>query len=501
MRNYCEVITAAAAIALSVAVALGSLGPDLLGVHGAWLRTGTLVIAVLLTSGAAAWLLARWYRALEQIRGYLNRLADTDLLEADPESVAVPPALYNPMWRGTLERLRDRWTQALERLRAAQRERSALEVRSRQSVAETQRLRRIVAQVPEPILVVNQFDEVLLANDAAQNLLWDGQTALETRILSQLENCQCLVDLLHDTRRRASPGTRIEEIELADPQGGVRIYRAAAQRLQSGDSSGDSDSGVVLVLRDVTDELAQRKRYAEFASSVSHEMKTPLAGIKAYVELLADGEVENDESREEFLEVINTQVDRLQRLIDNMLNLARIEAGVVKVNKDHWSLNDVLGEAACVVQPAAERKSIELSTELSPMYLGVYVDRDTMLQAVINLLSNAVKYTPAGGRVILRSRLEGDAVTFDVEDTGVGLSETDCRRVFEKFYRVRKDRDMAAGTGLGLSLVKHIVEDIHGGSVSVTSTLGEGSTFHVSLPLSRSAAPAAARSGLQETLS
>jgi two-component system phosphate regulon sensor histidine kinase PhoR len=145
----------------------------------------------------------------------------------------------------------------------------------------------------------------------------------------------------------------------------------------------------------------------------------------------------------------------------------------------------LLEEAARVVQHAAEAKQIKLVTELSPLYLGVLADRDMLLQAAINLLSNAVKYTPAGGRVVLRSRTADDQVIFEVEDTGVGLSPDDCHRVFEKFYRVNKDKNMAAGTGLGLPLAKHIVEDVHGGSLTLRSKLGVGSTFTVSLPHAR----------------
>ena len=211
-------------------------------------------------------------------------------------------------------------------------------------------------------------------------------------------------------------------------------------------------------------------------------MKTPLAGIKAYVELLADGDAEDEQTREEFLNVINGQADRLQRLIDNLLNLARIEAGVVEVNKKPQSLNEVLEEALGVVQPVAEEKEIRIANDLSPMYLGVLIDRDMLLQAAINLLSNAVKYTPQGGQVTVRSRSRGDRTEFEVEDNGVGLSEEDCRRVFDKFYRVKIHSGMARGTGLGLPLAKHIVEDVHGGELTVQSTLGAGSTFRVNLP-------------------
>ena len=115
------------------------------------------------------------------------------------------------------------------------------------------------------------------------------------------------------------------------------------------------------------------------------------------------------------------------------------------------------------------------------MYLGVFGDRDMLMQAAINLLSNAIKYTEPGGRVTLRSRLEDHQALVEVEDTGVGLSEEDCVKVFEKFYRVKKDQKMAPGTGLGLPLAKHIVEDVHGGQLTVTSQLGCGSTFRIAL--------------------
>ena len=211
-------------------------------------------------------------------------------------------------------------------------------------------------------------------------------------------------------------------------------------------------------------------------------MKTPLSGIKAYVELLADGEAEDPATREEFLEVISGQADRLQRLIDNMLNLARIEAGVVEVHKERLSLNELLEEVHHITLPQADQKEIRFQTDLSPMYLGVMADRDLLMQTAINLVSNAIKYTPAGGEVTLSSRLVANEILFEVRDTGVGLSEEDCRRIFDKFYRVRKDRQMASGTGLGLPLARYIAEDVHGGRLEVRSELGQGSTFTVTLP-------------------
>jgi two-component system phosphate regulon sensor histidine kinase PhoR len=293
--------------------------------------------------------------------------------------------------------------------------------------------------------------------------------------------------MLTETRRRRSPTQRSSEFALADDEGKQHWYRLTCRTLahqheQTAAADRPSHHGAVAVLTDITGQKAIQKRNAEFVSSVSHEMKTPLSSIRAYVELLVDGEADDEPTREEFLSVINSQADRMQRLIDNLLNLARIEAGVVAVNKTSLSLNELLQEALGVMQPAAEQKDIKLTSEFSPLYLGVLADRDMLLQGAINLISNAVKYTRPGGSVTVRSQLNDQEVAFEVQDTGVGLSEEDRRRVFEKFYRVKKDSDMASGTGLGLALVKHIVEDVHGGRVDVVSQEGQGSTFQVSLP-------------------
>jgi two-component system phosphate regulon sensor histidine kinase PhoR len=152
------------------------------------------------------------------------------------------------------------------------------------------------------------------------------------------------------------------------------------------------------------------------------------------------------------------------------------------VEKEQRSLNGLVEEACQVLAPMAAMKQIQLVCEPSNLYLGVFADRDMLLQAILNLGSNAVKYTPVGGKVTLTTRQDERASLVEVRDSGVGLSEEDRLRVFEKFYRVAKDKAMASGTGLGLPLVKHIVEDVHGGRVEVESQLGVGSCFRIVLP-------------------
>lgn len=456
---------------------------------GSWpLRFGLLSAALILASGSVVLYLCRHEMKRRVFERHVEALCQAEPrgLYSDSTSGGVPPLPADNPWWQIARRVREALLDRCRRLEEQEHAQTALDVRCRRAKTQAGQIQAILSGLGEPILAIDEYDELVLANRSAEELFQLDVEHAETRALSQLISCEKLVKLLTTACHRKSPAVRADEIEIPGKDGNSRWYRATAAKLtaaaEEADSPGPACQGAVAVLRDMGDQKALQKHNAAFVSAVCHEMKTPLAGIKAYVELLVDGDAEDEETREEFLGVINGQADRLQRLVDNMLNLARIEAGVVNVSKQTQSLNEILEEACRVVQPSAEAKQIELVTELSPMYLGVLVDRDMLLQAAINLLSNAIKYTPDEGRVTLRSRLDNDQVRFEVQDTGVGLSLEDCERVFEKFYRVNKDKNMASGTGLGLPLAKHIVEDVHGGRLSAESTLGEGSTFVVTIP-------------------
>ena len=485
-------VLAAIALLLSVGWTVAWIGGWLVD-PGSWLlRVALLGPGAILAGMAAGLLLVGSRRKRRAVEHYFETLARHHLsaLHNDATAEETPPLLSDKGWSKTAARVRDALEEYGARTRDLKHAQTARGIRDRRAATQSQRIKGILSGLAEPILAMDDYGDLVLANQSAEQLFQFDLESAETRSLAKLAHCQKLLDLLTATAQRKAAGTRSDEIEILDENGNSRWYRATASPLTSGsdpaENEGDSPAtsashGAVAVLRTIGEQKSLQKRNAEFVSAVSHEMKTPLAGIKAYVELLVDGDAEDEETREEFLEIINSQADRLQRLIDNMLNLARIEAGVVNVSKQTQSLNTLLEEALHVVQPSAEAKQIELVSELSPMYLGVLADRDMLLQAAINLLSNAIKYTPEQGTVTLRSRLEDDKIRFEVQDTGVGLSEEDCHRVFEKFYRVKKDKNMAAGTGLGLPLAKHIVEDVHGGTLSAESTLGEGSTFAITL--------------------
>jgi len=438
--------------------------------------------------GLLAWILKDQQRQSETTESFLHRISHLDYCDVDADQIEgnLPPVPNNHPLLKPLRSIEKRFAKNFEILRDAEHSRAVLDIRCRRATMQHEQITKVLSNLNEAVLVVDDYDELIIANSSAGHLFGFDANSTEHRALTQLVKCERLLDLLAESRSLKSASTRTDEIQISNDEGKSLWYSVTASSIEPDEEPEDSldqmGRGAVAVLRDISTQKAAQKRNAVFVSAVSHEMKTPLSSIKAYVELLADGEAEDEKTREEFLDVINTQADRLRRLIDNLLNLARIEAGVVQVNKENTSLNELLEEAFHVLEPSAAAKSITLVSDLSQLYLRVYVDRDMMLQAAINLLSNAIKYTPPEGRVVIRSRLDDKQVKFEVEDSGVGLSEEDREKVFDKFYRVKKNSQMASGTGLGLPLAKHIVTDVHQGQLDVRSQLGVGSTFAITLP-------------------
>jgi two-component system phosphate regulon sensor histidine kinase PhoR len=223
----------------------------------------------------------------------------------------------------------------------------------------------------------------------------------------------------------------------------------------------------------------------DFVSHVSHELKTPLASIMAYSEMLSDGEADDEQTRKEFYSVIQNQAKRLNRLIEDILNVSRIESGLIKINKVPVSLTILIEEQLQMIKSYAEEKNIEIIGQKPIVFDQVYADKDMISQVIVNLLSNAVKYTRPGGSVRIKTEVDEIAglARVSITDTGVGIPENELGHLFEKFYRVEANKNVAKGTGLGLNLVKQILEKVHNGRVFVESKVGVGSTFGFELPL------------------
>jgi two-component system phosphate regulon sensor histidine kinase PhoR len=203
--------------------------------------------------------------------------------------------------------------------------------------------------------------------------------------------------------------------------------------------------------------------------------------------MLVDGEADDPATREEFYGIIQSETERLSRLVDNMLNISRIEAGIIEVAQDTVDLGAVIEQAMRTIEPQARERGQTLHTDIAPVDLHVSGDQDMLQQVVVNLLSNAVKYTPEGGRITVTADSDNLArcVHVGVQDTGLGVPPADMDRIFEKFFRVENYKRIAKGTGLGLNLCRHIVETVHGGEIGLDSTLGMGSRFWFTVPMGR----------------
>ena len=340
----------------------------------------------------------------------------------------------------------------------------------------------IIYSIRDAVIVTDEYDRLLMANEAAGRLFSFDFRQSHRKAIDELIGADRseFSDFLSHSRKSKGQATRreIEFQEHGEPKTYDCIVSCVYDRSQK-------VCGVVAVMHDITREKQIQQMKTDFVSHVSHELKTPLASITAYSEMLADGEANDEETRREFYSVIQNQAQRLSRLIEDILNTSRIESGLIKVQKAPMSLTLLIEEQMQMIKGFAEEKNIDVTGQKPIVFDQVYVDKDMMSQVIVNLLSNAVKYTPSGGSVRIETTVDESAsmARVTVTDTGVGIPEDEIEHVFDKFYRVGANKKQAKGTGLGLNLVKQIVEKVHDGRVFVTSQVGVGSTFGFELPL------------------
>lgn len=362
------------------------------------------------------------------------------------------------------------------------RQRRELEIQMRVSDAARQHTEAILHSISDAVLVTDAFNELAIANEAAAGVLRFDLAESRHTPVDRLITDNALVKLIKDTRESGNTANH-RHVEHEIGRGGRKqVYDIT---LSCVTNPQQEVTGVVTILHDITKEKEISEMKSDFVSSVSHELRTPLSSIKAYVEMLVDGEANDEQTRGEFYNIIQSEANRLSRLIDNILNISRIESGVVKVQRENISLPSVIKEVMGVMLPQARAKQITLTEKASPLYYQILADKDMIYQAVLNLVGNAIKYTPAGGSVNIETEVDDHArlVSVNVTDTGVGIPADAMGHLFEKFFRVADHKKIAKGTGLGLNLVKHIVETVHGGKVGVRSQVGKGSTFSMSLPM------------------
>ncbi len=241
--------------------------------------------------------------------------------------------------------------------------------------------------------------------------------------------------------------------------------------------------GAVIVIQDRTKEAEIELIKQEFISNVSHELRTPITSIKCYVDTLCSHNDQIDEkTRTEFLSIVNEETDRLSNLVNDVLELSRLESPSTKIQLSTQEVYPPIDYALKSIMVLANKKSIKLLTDISENLPALDIHQEYIERILINLISNAIKYTPGNGIVKLVVKKEEDSVLFQVIDNGIGIQEEHIPLIFERFYRIENKVHTIKGTGLGLTIVKKSIEQ-HGGKISVRSKLGEGSIFEFTLPI------------------
>jgi two-component system, OmpR family, phosphate regulon sensor histidine kinase PhoR len=409
----------------------------------------TLGILLVLLLGTAVWLGWRYLRLRRRLDAYthkVRRATDDGFILTDlPEDEKELEDLSN----------------AVKGLALAERQRtSGLD-------AERGRLAAVLEQMTDGVLISDAEGRILFANPAAEKLFETpnavGHTVAEVIRQHQLVNAW--------QRSQDTGETQEESVELPSSHQFLQLV-ALPDR-----STGSS----LLLVQNLTRVRRLETIRRDFISNVSHELRTPLASLKALTETLHDGALEDPKAARRFLGRIETEVDALTQMAQELLELTRIESGQVPLELKAVAPSKLMASAADRMRAQAERAGLTLRVEIPASLPKVRADAPRLEQVLVNLIHNALKFTRPGGKVVLSAQGEGDLIRFAVQDTGTGIPEDDLERIFERFYKADRARS-GGGTGLGLSIARHIVE-AHGGKIWVESVEGRGSTFYFTIPI------------------
>ncbi len=335
---------------------------------------------------------------------------------------------------------------------------------------ERDRLGAILEGMAEGVLVTSADGSVALANRALREMLLMEHDAVGRARVEALRNDDLRAAFDEALHARA-PVTRELSVD------GVRPRRVTA-RVAPLESPG---GGAVAVLSDVTELRRLETVRRDFVANVSHELRTPIAAIRAAAETLLMGALERPDAAREFVSIVDRHAERLHALVEDLLELSKLEAREFAMAPEALSVGDTVARAVELLALAARARGTRVTTDVAPDLPRVEADPRGLEHVLTNLVDNAIKYSPEGARVTVRARRRGEGVRVTVEDNGPGIDARHLPRLFERFYRVDKSRSRSlGGTGLGLAIVKHMCEAM-GASVSVESAVGRGSAFHVDL--------------------
>ncbi|NTW78321.1 MAG: HAMP domain-containing protein [Syntrophaceae bacterium] len=333
------------------------------------------------------------------------------------------------------------------------------------------------ASMTEGVMILDAADRIEVVNQAMNNILAmrfgdvTGKTLIE---VSRNVDLQKAFLKFKQTREPVS-----QEITLGSRQPVVLTVSISGIK-------GDKDSEkTMIVFHDVTRLKKLERVRLDFVANVTHEIRTPLTAILGYLETIRDGAIENPEEARKFIDIILKHAGRLNRLVEDLLTISKIELGEIKFNFENTSLADALSNVILLMEPKARSKNIAITNLVGEKVPLIKADKDRLAQIFVNILDNAVKFTPEKGKVSVDAKEADGYVVTTISDTGIGIPKEEIERLGERFYRVDRNRSRElGGTGLGLSIVKHLMI-AHGGKMEITSQLGQGTKVSLFFPLEK----------------
>jgi two-component system phosphate regulon sensor histidine kinase PhoR len=431
---------------------------------------GVAIVAPAMIIAVGAIRLRRLVRPIVEIERQLRRAAATP---------ANSPCEFKPVRGGGPVAVG--WNRLLSE-RGRQDRCEHLETRLHQAL-DTHRARKaeqVLNGLPDGVAVTESDGKITFANQALRALIgWEDQT-IEGRTMAE---CLRLDANNKSDQQLLNPEFSMRDVivelgRLGDmSQGVLRVARFPLR------NEGGAASGHIWSMRDITQQKLADQMRNQFVYSATHELRTPLANIKAYAETLGRVDALDVEKQKEFCNIINAEATRLARFIDDLLSISRMQAGSLALDRQPTDMERLLNETIEHVRPQMTQKNIVFEKSLPEKIPELNVDKDKIAVTLVNLLGNAAKYTPPGGRVGLSVEISGNQMHVHVEDSGIGIAVEDLPKVFEKFFRSSDPRvQEETGSGLGLSLAQEVVR-LHGGRLAVHSELDKGSKFTMSLPI------------------
>ena len=328
----------------------------------------------------------------------------------------------------------------------------------------------ILSNMKDGVMLVDETGNVTLMNPAAMELFQVDSPNPNNSSLAEVVRHHQVLELWKQCQ--ATQTVQSGFIQTTTAQESVQVTASPIR----GNPSGD----ILLLFQDLTLLHKLQTVRQDFVSNVSHELRTPLTSLKLLVETLTDGAIKDEKQAEHFLQQMNMEIDNLTQIVQELLDLSKIESGRVPLRRKATDPRALAEAAIERMRLQAERAGIEMQTDLPKNLPKANADSSRIEQVIVNLLHNAIKFTNPGGRIKISAGVDGHNILFSVEDSGIGISESDLERIFERFYKTDRAR-ASGGTGLGLSIARHIVES-HGGSIWATSQPGKGSTFMFTIP-------------------